>query len=292
MRILAVNLVARLRDHVRARLEGDHASWLWKHLRRAFPEALACMFMPNHVHLLVCVPSARLAHASFVKVLAAFARAFRIAAPVWQPIPAPTVIEPTKVLTLVRYYALNPAWARLAKDPLGWHWSTHLDICDAVADPWVTIDDLRPFFRGGVRDIETFHHYVSSDSKVRVDGTPLPVAASETSVATRPLDDILLAATAATRGTRGDHRRRGPTRDAFIWLAATHGWRDVARLAKICGITNNALRKILRDAPPAPLRAARLVLGDARLMSAARRAIGSPSIALDDETRAPPSNAA
>lgn len=34
-------------------LEPKYARWLWEHLRRAFPRALACCLMPDHLHLLL-----------------------------------------------------------------------------------------------------------------------------------------------------------------------------------------------------------------------------------------------
>jgi hypothetical protein len=287
MALIPVHLVAHLREHVRVRLEGERAAWLWKHLRRAFPHALACTLMGNHVHLFVRVPSARLAQATFVKVLGAFARAFGLMRPVWRPVPAPSGIEPSKVLGLVRYLALNPPRARVVSDPLAWYWSTHLDICGAIADPWVTLADLRPFMRGRMNDIERMHAYVSGDPSVHPAGTPLPKAARDTEVATRTLDEILLAAAAATRGRKDDHRRRGPTRTAFVWLAATQGWRDIDRLAKLCDVTNDGILKILRAPPPTSLDPARLVLGDARLMSAARRSIGTQAAPSSGANRRP-----
>ncbi len=291
MRLVILHLTARLREHVRVRLEGDRGAWLWKQLRRAFPRVLGCMLMSNHLHVLPRVVSPRLARASFVKLLGAFARAFSIARPVWERVPPIAIVDASKALTLVRYLALNPPKARIVTDPLAWYWSTHLDLCGAITDPWVTLDDLRPFLRTGMNDVERVHTYVSADPSVHVCGTALPRAARDTEVSTRTLDEILLAATGATRGRSGHHRRRGPTREAFVWLAATQGWRHLDRLAQLCGITTAGIRRILRSPRPASLDAARVVLGDARLMSAARRSIGAPSAA-SSVAPAPPSRAA
>jgi len=85
-----VHLTARLRDCVPARLDREHARWLWSHLRRAFPHVLAVTLMPNHLHLVAVVDDVRAAHAAFTKILAALVRRLPWARPVWVWVWPPT----------------------------------------------------------------------------------------------------------------------------------------------------------------------------------------------------------
>lgn len=274
MALVLVHLTVRIRDDVGVRIVGERAAWLWTHLRRAFPKALAVVLMPNHPHVIAWVPSAELARAVLVKIIAAFSRRFRLPRSTWQRAPPPKLVEPGQESTVLRYVALNPARRNLVKDPLAWYWSTYADVVGAIADPWVAFDAIAPHLPRRLRDRGRLHDFVSSDKTTNVAGTPRPVAARDAPVATRALDDILLAAIAATRSARGAHRSRGPARAAFVWLAVTQGWDDVPRLARLCGMTRNAIQRILRGAAPQSLDAARLFLGDARLLDAARVAIG------------------
>ncbi len=284
MALVLVHLVARIRDDVGLRIAGERAAWLWTHLRCAFPKVLAAMLMPNHLHVVAWVVSPAVAHTTLVRVVGAFVRRFRLPRSTWQWVPPPRAVDGGKEASTLRYLALNPAAKKLARDPLEWYWSTHLDVVGAIADPWVSLDAIRLDLPSRLRDVARLHDYVSGDHAIGVPGTRPPTAARDTSVATRTLDDILVAATAATRSAAGDHRRRGPTREAFVWLAATQGWRDVPRLARICGVSRSAIFRILQGPPPRSLDAARLFLGDERLLTAARRALGSFS--LDDATSA------
>lgn len=273
MQLVLVHLVARIRDDVHVRLVGERAAWLWEHARRAFPNVLAAILMPNHLHVLAWVVAPALAHTTLVKLIAAFVRRFRWHRSSWERVPPPLRVAPGKEAGLLCYLALNAARKGLARDPLEWYWSTYLDLVGAIGDPWVSFERVRPYLHRSITDVRRLHGYVSDDRDVAVGGTPPPKAAESVFVATRPLDDILVAAIAATRGATGDHRRRGPSRDAFVWLAATQGWRDIGRLARICGVTRSAIHRILRGPEPRALAAARLVLGDARLLAAARGGI-------------------
>jgi len=275
MALALVHLVARIRDDVGLRIAGERAGWLWTHLRRAFPKVLAAILMPNHLHVVAWVVSPARAHTTVVKLVAAFVRRFRLPRSTWQRVPLPRIVEGGKEPAQLRYVALNPMPKNLARDPLEWYWSTYPDLLGAIADPWVSFDAIRLHLPSRFRDPARLHDYVTGDPAMNVAGTPPPRAARDTSVATRTLDDILVAATASTRGESGEHRRRGPTREAFVWLAATQGWRDIPRLARVCGVSRSAIFRILQGPPPRSLDAARLFLGDERLLTAARRALGS-----------------
>ena len=278
MALVLVHLVARIRDDVGLRIAGERAAWLWTHLRSAFPNVLAAILMPNHLHVVTWVVSPAVAHTTLVRVVGAFVRRVRLPRSTWERVPPPRAVDGGKEASTLRYVALNPTAKKLARDPLEWYWSTHLDVVGAVADPWVSFDAIRLHLPSRLRDVARLHDYVSGDHAIDVAGTRPPTAARDTSVATRTLDDILVAATAATRSAAGDHRRRGPTREAFVWLAATQGWRDVPRLAEICGLTRSAIFRILQGPRPRSLDAARLFLGDDRLLTAVRRALGSFSL--------------
>jgi hypothetical protein len=263
-----VHLTARLRDSSCGRLDREHAAWLFSRVRHAFPHALGVVLMPNHPHLVVDVPDVEQAYATFRKILSALVRPLSWLRPVWQPIARPKiVVGAEKIAVEVRYVALNAPRARLADDPLAWYWSTHRDVLGATADPWVTFTKLRRYLppRLGA-DVERWHRYVSSDPSCHVAGTSMPAPARDVDVAERPLADVLRAAAAATRGSIDGHRRRGSMRTIFVRLAAAQGWDDPRRLAELCDTTPRAIADILRRPPPPGLAAARLSLGDPRLL--------------------------
>jgi hypothetical protein len=245
-------------------------------MRAAFPNALAATLMPNHPHLVAVVDDVAQAHLVFSKVLAAFVRGVAWPRPVWEPFPPPQrIVGANKVLQAIRYVALNAPRAGLVDDPLAWYWSTHRDVIGATADPWVTLDRLRRYVpAGSALDAIRLHAYVSGDPSTDPRGTPFPVPAADVAVAERPLADILAAAAAATRGSMNDHRRRGPTRTLFVWLAWVQGWTDAKRLADLCRTTPRTILEMVRRPPPAGLAAARLCLGDARLLLHPRAARG------------------
>jgi hypothetical protein len=263
-----VHLTARLRPSVCGRLDRQHASWLFTRLRAAFPRALAVTLMPNHPHLIAVVDDVALAHLVFSKILGAFVRGVAWLRPVWEPFPPPhLIVGAHKILLAVRYVALNPTRAGLVDDPLSWYWSTHRDVVGATVDPWVTLERLRRYVPArSAMDAIRLHAYVSGDPSTDPRGTPFPASAADVSVPERPLAEILTAAASATRGSMDDHRRRGRTRTLFVWLAWVQGWTDPRRLADLCGTTVRTILEIVRRPRPAGLAAARLCLGDARLL--------------------------
>ncbi len=182
--------------------------------------------------------------------------------PDWPPVEVgATVAEGRlKVLRDLRYIALNPCRARLARDPLAWLWSTHRELFDAVADPWIdrtALAELSPSF-------EDLHTYVSGDPHVTVAGTQPPDHLVPTDIARQPLGDIARAAIVATRG--GELQRRSTTRHLFLCLAPERGWRDVPELAGVCGVSRQAVYQAWRR--PVDLTPALRCLGDARLLAA------------------------
>jgi hypothetical protein len=140
----------------------------------------------------------------------------------------------------------------------------------ATVDPWIDARRLSKALGRSERGFARwFHGYVSGDPSVRVEGTPMPVAAPATDYPTVSLHAVLVAAAMALRVPITDVRRtRSPARRLFLLLARRQGWRDVRQLARVAGMSRRAvLDQLARTEPgdPAALDAAALCLGDARL---------------------------
>jgi REP element-mobilizing transposase RayT len=118
----------------------DHelASWLWQRLRTMFPDVLAAVLMPDHLHLLLR-DLAEVAQQRLRDLVRALRRRNHAAADIrWLPVEMPTSVPNAKhAARQVRYLHLNPCRDGLAYDPLAWPWSTHRDAVGAVAEPWV-----------------------------------------------------------------------------------------------------------------------------------------------------------
>jgi len=152
---------------------------LWARLGRTF-DLVACVLMPNHVHVLAQVERA-VATKAFARVLSAFRlrmRTLRAAAIEfdWEPLPRLEKVQRDKrhIARTVRYIHLNPSRDDLCSNPLEWEWSTHRDWIGAVAHPCV--DRSRWARAMGCQPrscAEWLHEYVSSDTSVR-DPSPLP----------------------------------------------------------------------------------------------------------------------
>ncbi len=144
------------------------AAHLWDLLRAAFPEALACCLMPDHIHLLLphADPAHRLARVrrGYTRWLGRRPRWLRQPF-AWAEPGAPVELAPDPGHTrrTIRYILLNPCRAGLVRDPLAWVWSTHRDAVGLVANPWVN-----------QRNPASFHAYVSGDPTVDIAGTALP----------------------------------------------------------------------------------------------------------------------
>jgi hypothetical protein len=247
-------------------LEVESAGWVWKHLREAFPGALAAVLMPNHLHLILRQEEDA---AKLYGLLSAISRRFELPK-LWQAISKPASIPDRHHLRRqVRYIALNPCRAKLCADPLEWPWSSYIDLMGASSDPWVTdfglatiLSETRRGFRG------RFHAYVSGDPSVAVAGTAMPHASPPRHLPQEPLADILAAASAALRIPGAEVQKRGELRQLFIHLAWRQGWRKTGLLAQVCGVTPRAIRFMLAQTPACGLEAATLCLGDERLRQA------------------------
>jgi hypothetical protein len=263
--------------HVTARALGrlapfltfEAAAFAWRRLRAAFPEALAVILMPNHLHMVVEFIRACALKLRMAAVLSGLTRS-GLCGPervVWQQAPEPKPIEDVqKLRRQVRYVALNPCRAGLCADPLQWIWSTHRDVLGAAADPWITGERLAAALQLSPRGFALRHHaYVSGDPAVRVDGTPPPVLAPARDAALVPLETVAAAAAAALRLPMSAIASRADARRLFVQLAHNQGWHDARCLARRCGVQPWQVFHLARQ-PASGLDAARLCLGDERLL--------------------------
>ena len=269
------------------------ANWLWQRLRDMFPDVLAAVLMPDHLHLLLRALAERVRERLRDLVRALRRRDDESAEILWLPIEMPTLVVNTKHASRqTRYLHLNPSRDGLVDDPLSWPWSTHRDAIGAVADPWVTPERLARALGRALHRFEGWlHQYVSADPTVAVAGTPCPVEAPASIVTTFPLLDIMRAAASATRARPTDVGKPGPTRDLFLRLAARDGWHDNSRLAAVCSMTPHGVRKNLRRIDVPGINAAALCLGDPRLRITTCPPLPPPSYARRDWPAASPTTA-
>lgn len=173
-----LHLVARAAGGARPFEHRFACADLWARLGRRF-DLVACVLMPNHVHVL-----AQLERDGALRALARVLSAFRLrmrarrVAPIefeWEPIPPPEKVQRDKrhIARTVRYIHLNPSRDDLCGSPLEWEWSTHRDWVGAVARPCVDRPRWARAMGCDARSCaEWLHQYVSSDASVR-DASPL-----------------------------------------------------------------------------------------------------------------------
>lgn len=232
---------------------------LWAALRRRFPDCIAAVLMPDHVHLLVEALDRDEVRRRLAQCLAAFAREAGLGR-TWQPLPDPQPIRDTKHLARqIRYVHLNPCRAGLASDPLCWLWSTHRGAVGLELDPWVSPARLAALLRRPEADFPRWlHSYVSGDPSVHVEGTPLPTAAAPQSTPGASLADIAAAARAVAH-------RIALRRHLFVQLAVHQGWRDTRVIAEAAGLSMEQVRRLKKRSHPELLRVGTLYLADSRL---------------------------
>lgn len=257
---------------------------LWARLGRTF-DLVACVLMPNHVHVLAQLERDAGTKA-FSRVLGAFRRrmgVLRTAPPIdfeWEPLPRPEKVQHDKrhIARTVRYIHLNPSRDNLCRDPLEWEWSTHRDWIGAVARPcvdrprWAHAMGCRP-----ERCAEWLHTYVSSDESVR-DASPLsdprpfladkPKDASIDALATA-VAGVLRSARTAPAGFGTAERRlfllsaarwtryRAPELARHVQLHRSNAWRAM----------RNAAAERAAALDDDELHAMALVLADRRLLA-------------------------
>jgi len=239
---------------------GKTCDALWAALRRRFPDCVAAVLMPDHVHLLIEAGDRDEARRRLSQCLAAFARQAGLGR-TWQPVPDPEPIRDSKHLARqIRYVHLNPCRAGLADDPLCWLWSTHRGAVGLEIDPWVSPARLAALLRRHEADFPRWlHGYVSGDPSVHVEGTPFPVAAAPQAVPLASLPDIAAAARAAVP-------RRAPLRrHLFVQLALHQGWRDTRLIAEAGNLSVEQVRRLEKRSNASLVRHGALHLADPRL---------------------------
>ncbi len=240
----------------------ESARWAWSNLSNHFPNVLAAVLMPNHLHLILPVGSERKNLRKLGGLLGAMSKREHISA-LWQNIPPPSLIpDRFHLRRQLRYVALNPCRKSLCSDPLEWYWSTYREIMGATVEKWGELSRLTQVL--GESEIGfrvRFHDYVSSDPSVKVSGTPPPQTVGSKKWAEEGIGEILSASAAALRVLPSKIRERGPLRPLFIHLANRQGWRQPLLLSQICGISPRAIHFILNQKIPKGIEAAALALG-------------------------------
>lgn len=241
---------------------------MWSRLRARFERVLACVLMPDHLHLLVDADSPETLRTAMRIEMAAFTRRISPGKPLWQPAAAPELIPDFHHLKRqIRYVHLNPCRAGLAMDPLEWEWSTHRDAVGAAFPAWLDMPLLTKGWKSKSKEFASaFHAYVSGDPTVRVDGTPLPRTIALSKMATT-LESIEWAVEQATRSPSNCRLRNSDARRIMFLLADRIGPMRRQRLASWAGITERRARGIL-GAPPTPSEEA--ALASAILLLSAR----------------------
>src|SRR4051812_11473642 len=84
------------------------AALVWAALRRTFPDAVACVLMPEHLHLIVRARSPAHARRRLAAALGGLRRHRALADVAWEPVPLPAPIPEAQLPRQIRYVALNP----------------------------------------------------------------------------------------------------------------------------------------------------------------------------------------
>jgi hypothetical protein len=249
---IAEHLVASTRGRVRALLRHEVASWLWDRLRHNLPDALSCLLMPDHLHL-VAPPGCR---DRLCRVLAAGTRVFGIRFDVMS---AETANSVAIAARMVRYGLLNPVRAGLVDDPWRWRWSSLRDLGGAAHPTWTDRDAIARSLRiPAARLLEQ----LASTADLRS-----PPLACEP-VLTATFEGLVRASAAALRWTDADVLARTHGRRLVVQAAATLGLPGMRGLAERLGCCERTLYRDRARRDPA-LGAVLVCLADARLLDVA-----------------------
>ncbi len=142
--MVAEHLIATTRGLDRDLLSPDRASWLWNRLQRAVPDALSCVLMPDHLHMVA--PPGRLR--AFRGTLSRFTVVFGVRIDVREAERATTRRTAGR---MIRYGLFNPIRAGLVDDPYAWTWSTLQDLSDAAFPQWTSMQRISACLRLSVR---------------------------------------------------------------------------------------------------------------------------------------------
>jgi REP element-mobilizing transposase RayT len=249
----------------------EHCVELWARLRRRFSRCLACVFMPDHLHLIIETELPTVAQQALTIELRAFTRKISPGQNIWAPVSEPRLIPDVLHLQRsIRYVHLNPCREGLTRDPLDWEWSTHRDAVGAVSSAWLDMPALARIWKVKPVDFpRLFHKYVSSDPSVKVEGTALP--AEVRPEIPPPLEVLARAVILATRSSLQARTKRSPARRRIVHLADKLGRAPRADLAQLLSVSERGVRWIASQArsrsDEAVLAAALRVIGDSRLLT-------------------------
>ncbi len=246
-------------------------------MRGKFPDVIAAVLMPNHLHLLLPEGTDPNSAHHDLKILVQRS-VFE-----WEPVPYPEKIrDPKHGRRQIRYIALNPCRSKLCRDPLEWAWSTYRGSFGAVADPWVSAKVLAKAYewKSIPQFLSWFHSYVSSDLTVSPSGTPVLSAntvSENRSYLGYHFDYILRAVFAASESTYADIARdKSRIRRAVIHLAGKNGWTQTELLAAKLECTPRFVQYCRKQVPDrALIQAAQICLGDMRCISLNAKSEGS-----------------
>lgn len=214
-------------------VEANHLFWL---IANELPELDMLSLMPNHYHVTLPHPDeeGRLAN-----VRSAWARARnqrrRERGSVWAPAPPPERVPPERIQGVRRYIGLNACRANLVEDPLAWLWCTHRDRVGLTADRVGPLE----------KDPDAWHRRVSTDEKISVTGTPLPVFVARTV----SWEDLVDAVMSLCRCGADALVRRGRPRTLLIQAAWMFGLRDPRFLRDETNMSVCRIFQIVKDLP-------------------------------------------
>lgn len=252
------------------------AQWTWEQIHHIFPDAVAGVLMPNHIHLIL--PKGKLREGATVTqatrklsgLLGCISKRLQVKK-LWQPIPPPAEIPDSQHLRRqIRYVALNPCRKKLCRDPLEWYWSTYREWMGATVVGRDSLGRLASSLQESPSNFRVrLHAYVSGDPTVSISGTPPPQGAPQPKKwPTYTVDAIWRASAAALRVPLDDIKKPKPLRNLFIQMASRHRWHQSGLLAEMCEISLTSVQNhFLKSASPECLAAADLCLGDPRLRS-------------------------
>jgi hypothetical protein len=126
---LAEHVVVRVHAGPAWRPRPADVAWIWARFQRAFPDALACLCMPDHVHVVARAGQ----RPRLTPVLGALVKRFGRRFEAGDPQVANT---PAIAARMVRYAFLNPVRGGLVDDPWEWRWSTLRDLGGATYPTW------------------------------------------------------------------------------------------------------------------------------------------------------------
>lgn len=273
-----VHLVARTSYRARPFLYRIACADLWQRIRRHF-DVLACVLMPNHLHLLTPLDR-KSGMRIFAQILSAFRMQMRATDDLslrfhWETIPEPQKVQTDRnhIARTIRYIHLNPVRAGLCNDPLEWEWSTHRDWIGAVAQPAVDrIRWSRMLEKSAGLCADWLHDYVSSDeSVIHKKSLIAPAGFLDDMSRDASVDSLIAAIPRALRSPRTLAQEFNPTERKLFVKAATRWTRyPAAELARQLGRHPTSAQRTLRksrELTPNETYAIAQILTDQRLQT-------------------------